>query len=375
MLLTGVKVVDFTPLLPGPYASLRLADLGAEVVKVEPPGGDLARHMGLHSGGAGVVFLANNRNKTSVVLDLKTASGQSEAMALVETADVVLEGFRPGVADRLGIGYEAVHRVNPRIVYCSLTGYGQTSPLADMAGHDLNYMATSGMLAQFRDADGQPVVPKVQLADLLGGVVASEAILAALLHRERTGEGQHLDVAMTDALMGLLTMHALVDAVNGYPWGVQDLGGGLVCYNLYRTLDGRMVSLGALEPKFWQAFCAGVERPDWVQAQFTPASLENPVFREVTDLFAQRSLAEWTQFGQHVDCCLQPVLEVNEAFASEYAKSRGMVWDAETPTWGTLRQVYTHAGGSREPEQRPRWSEPPRLDSHREMTKTDVRQT
>jgi alpha-methylacyl-CoA racemase len=375
VLLTGVKVVDFTPLLPGPYASLRLADLGAEVVKVEPPGGDPARYIGLNSAGAGVVFLANNRNKTSVVLDLKAASGQSEAMALVESADVVLEGFRPGVADRLGIGYEAVRRVNPRIVYCSLTGYGQTSPLADMAGHDLNYMATSGMLAQFRDAEGRPVVPKVQLADLLGGVVASEAILAALLHRERTGEGRYLDVAMTDALMGLLTMHALIDAVNGYPWGVQELGGGLICYNLYRTRDGRMVSLGALEPKFWEAFCAGVKRPDWVQAQFTPATLENPVFREVTDLFAQRSLAEWTQFGQQVDCCLQPVLEVNEAFASDYAKARGMVWDAETPTWGTLRQVHTHAGGSREPGQRPRCSEPPRLDSHREVTKLDVTQS
>lgn len=344
-LLQGIRVVDFTSLLPGPYATLRLADLGAEVIKVEPPGGDPARHMGDVLAGGGVVFLANNRNKGSVVLDMKAPTGREQALTLTRHADVVLEGFRPGVADRLGIGYETVQQDNPGVIYCSLTGYGQTGPLAVMAGHDLNYMAISGMLSQFTDGCGRPVMPKVQLADLLGGVVASEAILAALVRRQRTGEGCKLDVAMTDALMGLLNSHALIHTATGVRRGVEELSGQLVCYHLYETKDGRTVSLAALEAKFWQAFCDGVGHPEWIPAQLTRADGDNPVFYQVRDVLAGKTLAEWADFGQQVDCCLQPVWEIDEALASQHAQDRGVAWDMNSSSWGVLRQVWTHAGG------------------------------
>ncbi|RIV16573.1 CoA transferase [Alicyclobacillaceae bacterium I2511] len=284
-LLQGIRVLDFTSLLPGPYAGLRLSDLGAQVVKVEPPGGDPARYMGDALAGGGVVFLANNRNKGSVVLDMKTPTGREQALALARDADVVLEGFRPQVADRLGIGYVDIKKVNPGVIYCSLTGYGQTGPMSALAGHDLNYMAISGMLSQFTDDRGEPVMPKLQLADLLGGVVASEAILAALVNRQRTGKGCRLDVAMTDALMGLLNTHTLIHAATGYRWGVEELNGHLICYHLYETRDGRTVSLGALETKFWQTFCNEVGHPDWVSAQFTEAVADNPVFQAIKEPF------------------------------------------------------------------------------------------
>lgn len=348
LFLNSVRVVDFTMLLPGPYASLRLADLGAEVVKVEPPGGDPARHTKQAVSGQGVVFVANNRNKRSVEIDLKSREGQAEALQLVRTADVVLEGFRPGVAARLGIGYEAVRQVNPRVIYCSLTGYGQDGPYANLAGHDLNYLAASGMLSLFPDGSGHPVVPRVQLADLIGGVMAAEAVVAALFKRDRTGQGERLDVSMTESVMGLLNTHAVIEKETGYTQGIAELGGSLVCYNLYQTQDGRTVSLGALEPKFWRNFCEAVSRPEWMAFQMASASMDNPVYREMTALFAEHDFRWWAEFAGRVDCCLQPVLSVGEAMNSEYARARGVVADAASVVAAVgIRQVHTHAGGHR----------------------------
>ncbi len=346
MLLEGIRVVDLTRLLPGPYATLRLADMGATVIKIEAAdGGDPARYMSQQLGGTGVVFLANNRSKQSVALDLKTEAGKAAALELMTQADVVIEGFRPRVAERLGIGYEAVKAVNPGVVYCSLTGFGQSGPLVEFGGHDINYMALSGMLDQVRDPSGRPVLPSMQFADLIGGIAASEAILAALVQRSQTGRGAYLDVAMTDALVGMLTNHALMQRAFGDEHGPVDLTGTRVCYNLYETSDGRMVSLGALEPKFWKNFCDALDRPDWLAHQYTPASADNPVYRQVEELFAQRSLDEWSEFASKADCCLQPVLRVSEAMASRYVGEKRLAAQVNT-RYGDLLEVFTHAGGA-----------------------------
>lgn len=345
MWLSAIKVIDFTTLLPGPYATLRLADLGAEIVKIEPPLGDTARHSGLKVAGTGVVFLANNRNKQSTVIDLKTEDGRAKALSLTDGADVVIEGFRPGVMQKLGLDYDTVRRRNPGIVYCSLTGYGQTGPLAKFAGHDLNYAALGGLISQLCDESGFPIQPTIQLADMLGGTVASEAILAALVKREQTGKGSYLDVAITDAVTGLLTHHALIQQAFGMEHGLEELSGKLVCYHLYKTGDGQTVSLAALEPKFWRNFCHAIGRPEWIDLQFSKATEGNPVFDQLTALFLSQTLAEWTKLGMEVDCCLQPVWNVSQVLAGHQVKARGTLMQVDSPTDGTLIQLDTHAGG------------------------------
>jgi len=359
--LDGVRVIDFSTLLPGPYCTLRLADLGAEVIKVEPPEGDPARSRSCAIHGTGVVFLANNRNKQSVCIDLKSASGQRQAHELLRTADVVVEGFRPGVTERLGIDYEVAKTLNSAVVYCSLTGYGQSGPLAEFAGHDLNYMARSGMLSQLRDAAGRSIVPTIQWADLLGGTVAAEEILAALVRRQRTGEGAYLDVAMTDALMGMQHIQALAAEEFGVETGVKELTGSLVCYSLYETRDDRLVSLAALEEKFWRIFCESVAKPGWISYQFTLTTENNPVYGEMKKLFKAHDLAFWTRFGERTDCCLQPVLHTSEAMQGEHARVRGIAFDLETALWGNLRQVATHSTGTPGVDKREAMKAPPQL--------------
>lgn len=339
-------MIDFTSLLPGPYATLRLADLGAEIMKIEPPnGGDPARRANPKIAGTGAVFLANNRNKQSIVLDLKTEDGRAAALSLIERADVLIEGFRPGVMRKLGLDYDAVQSRNPTIVYCSITGYGQTGPLAHVAGHDLNYVAVSGLLTQLQDHSGRPIMPSVQFGDMIGGIVASEAILAALVQRSRTGQGMYLDVAMTDALAGILTNHALVQQATGFQHGIKELNGKLVCYHLYDTEDGRTVSLAALEPKFWRNFCESVGKFEWIEYQFSEATDGEPVYEGVKELFKSRSLVDWTKFGRQVDCCLQPVLDVAEFLAGDHAKARQITMQLDSLAGGKLLQIDTHAGG------------------------------
>lgn len=325
MLLDGIRVVDFTRLLPGPYATLRLADLGAEVIQVESaPEGDPARSMGEQVDGIGAVFQANHRAKQSVFLNLKLASDRQQAVDLALSADLVLEGFRPGVAERLGIGYQDLCKHKPDLVYCSLTGYGQTGPYQDHAGHDLNFLAQSGVLSLFRDNAGRPIQPLIQLADLVGGMVASETLLAALIRRGMTGEGAYLDVSITDALLGLLPTHAFYQQALQMETGPEQLSGALICYHLYPTADGRTVTLAALEEKFWENFCEGVGRPEWRSAQYSAATDANPVYVQMKALFATRTMQEWDHFACAVDCCMRPVLRVSEAVSSDYAQARGV---------------------------------------------------
>ena len=276
--LAGLRVLDLSRLLPGGFCSLLLADFGADVIKVEDTGmGDYVRwappfYEGADRTAASALFLSLNRNKRSIRVDLKSEQGREVLLRLARDADVLLESFRPGVMDRLGVGYETLREANPGLVYCAITGYGQDGPLRDRAGHDMNYLGRIGLLGLSGDADGPPVQAAGQIADLGGGaLMAAFGILAALRERDRTGEGQFVDSSMADGALSWLAMVAARYFAEGRTprRGELELAGSLVCYRPYRCSDG-WVTLGALEPKFWQACCRGVGREDLIERQFEP---------------------------------------------------------------------------------------------------------
>jgi alpha-methylacyl-CoA racemase len=341
--LDGVRVLDLSRLLPGGFCSLLLADFGADVLKVEDTGlGDYIRwatpyYEGAEDSAKSALFLALNRGKRSMRLNLKSAEGREVLLRAVGEADVVLESFRPGVLDRLGVGYEAMREVNPAIVYCAITGYGQDGPNRDRSGHDMNYLGLVGLLGLTGDADGPPVQAAGQIADLGGGaLMAAFGILAALRERDRSGEGQLVDVSMADGALSWLGMVAArYLAENVVPRrGDLELAGSLACYRPYACADG-WVTLGALEPKFWQAWCRGVGREDLVEQQF--ARPGSDAHREVEAIFGARTREEWRAFASEHDCCLEPVLELDEALDSELVRAREMVVELDQP--GAQRPV------------------------------------
>jgi alpha-methylacyl-CoA racemase len=341
--LEGVRVLDLSRLLPGGFCSLLLADFGADVLKVEDTGmGDYVRwatpyYEGAEDSAKSALFLALNRGKRSMRLNLKTDEGREVLLRAVRESDVVLESFRPGVLDRLGVGYEAMREVNPAIVYCAITGYGQDGPNRDRSGHDMNYLGLVGLLGLTGDAGGPPVQAAGQIADLGGGaLMAAFGILAALRERDRSGEGQLVDVSMADGALSWLGMVAaryLAEDVVPRRGDVE-LAGSLVCYRPYACADG-WVTLGALEPKFWQAWCRGVGREDLVEQQFARPGSET--HREVADLFLGRTREEWRAFASEHDCCLEPVLDLDEALDSELVRAREMVVELDQP--GARRPV------------------------------------
>lgn len=335
--LDGVRVLDLTRLLPGGFCTVLLADLGADVLKVEDTGmGDYVRwappfHEGVEDSAKSALFLALNRGKRSIRIDLKQDAGREVLLRLVEEHDVVIEGFRPGVMDRLGVGYETMRERNPRIVYCAITGYGQTGPYTARSGHDLNYLGLIGMLDMSGQAGGPPVQAASQIADIGGGgLMAAYAILAALREAERSGEGQLVDVSMADGALAWLSMAAASYLADGrVPGrGAESLTGGFVCYRPYACADGH-VTIGALEPKFWAAFCGGIGREDLLDKAFEPPGSE--AHREVEAVFAQRTRAEWKAFADDHDCCLEPVLDLGEALDSELVREREMVTELDQP--------------------------------------------
>lgn len=341
--LTGVRVLDLSRLLPGGFCSLLLADHGAAVLKVEDTGaGDYIRWAppmidGAVASAASALFLALNRNKRSIRIDLKSRAGREVLLALVREHDVVLESYRPGVLDRLGIGYEVLRAANQRIVLCSITGYGQAGPLCDRAGHDLNYVGLAGLLGLTGAADGPPVQSAGQIADLGGGaLLAAFAILAALRERDRSGEGQHIDVAMADGALSWLTLVAAGRLAGApvTPRGGDALAGGVVCYRPYRCADG-WVTLAALEARYWEAWCRGVGREDLVGEQL--AAPGGAAHAAVEEVFATRTRAQWERFAGEVECCLEPVLELDEVLASEHVAARGMLVAIDQP--GAARPV------------------------------------
>ena len=326
--LEGIRVLDLSRMLPGPYCSMMLADLGAEVIKIEEPKiGDPTRRSPPIIDGQSAPFAQVNRNKKSIAIDLKHAEGRRIFLKLASTADCVLEQFRPGVVDRLGINYAAVAEVNPRIVYCSLTGFGQDGPHRERSGHDLNYLALSGVLGLTTDERGKPVIPGVQVADLAGGMIAGFAILAALLARERTGRGQYVDVAMFDVMLSMLPIPAAhhFAGTTIAVGGKYVLSGAYPFYNVYETSDGKFMTLGALEPKFWANFCRKVEREDLVARQFDSAERRDNMFEAVREIFKSRTQAEWIELMVDADCCCEPVLSMSEAFEHAQTREREMV--------------------------------------------------
>lgn len=322
-MLDGIKIIDFTNYIPGPFATLRLAELGAEVIKIEAPEGDPARNTG-----NGYVFNAHNRGKKSIVINLKQSEGKMLALDLLGRADVVVESFRPGVMEKLGLGYDAAKKVNPGIVYCSVTGYGIDGEMSQLGSHDLNYMSLSGALAQMKDERGRPVHPTHTFSDYIGGMAASERILAALVARGNTGEGSYHCISIADSMASLMANHVLIEKETGYPKGVSVLNGTVIGYGLYETKDARYVSLAALEPKFWNNFCRAVGREDWLPEHNSPPKNTNPVFIELVNLFKSKSLSEWADFGMKVDCCLTPVLEAGELAQYPYWTEKKFVMPA-----------------------------------------------
>jgi len=321
--LAGLRVLDLSRLLPGGFCSLLLADFGADVVKVEDMG------MGDYVRAGPPQFHALNRGKRSIRVDLKSEAGREAFLRLARTADVVLESFRPGVMDRLGVGYERLREVNPGLVYCAITGYGQDGPFAARAGHDMNYLARTGLLGLTGEPDGPPIQAAGQIADLGGGaLMAAFGILAALRERDRSGEGQLVDVSMTDGALSWLAMVAARFLADGEVprRGGTELAGGLICYQPYRCADG-WVTLGALEPKFWQAWCAGVGRSDLADRQFD--AVGSATHRAVEAVFAERTRAEWEAFNDEHDCCVEPVLALDEALGSALVRAREMVVEVD----------------------------------------------
>lgn len=331
MNLDSVTVLDLTQLLPGPYATQLLADMGADVVKVEPLGGDPARHLELTGDRPGGLFDAVNRGKRSIALDLKADGGRECFLQLAADTDVVIEQFRPDVVSRLGIDYDAVQARNPGVVYCSLSGYGQTGPRSGRVGHDLNYVATAGLLDLNRDEPGdEPVIPGVPIADMAGGMTAAMCILGALLSRELgDGTGEYLDVSMTDVVVSLSQLVA-ANALGGErvePGGTA-LAGALPCYGVYETADGRYVTLAALEPRFWEEFCRVVDREDLVEYHWSSdEAIREELRTELAAIFRERTAEEWEDELGDADVMFAGVNTLNEALESELVAARGMVLD------------------------------------------------
>ncbi|HSE96012.1 MAG TPA: CaiB/BaiF CoA-transferase family protein [Methylomirabilota bacterium] len=341
----GVRILDLSRLLPGAYCSLLFADLGAEVIKVEEPGrGDYARSSRPHWGdsGIGAYFLLLNRNKKSLSLDLKAEAGKAVFRRLVETADVLLESFRPGVMDRLGLGWTTLTAINPRLVYCAISGYGQDGPYRDLVGHDVNYLGYAGALAVTGPRDGAPLVPGVQVADLGGGALpAAFAIAAALYHRRESGRGQFLDVSMTDGVVSWMAAYL-------GPWfgsghrparGEERVNGGWPCYGVYEAADGRYLTLGALEPKFWANLCRVIGREDLVPLQHAQGVERDRVEAVLRAVFRTRARDEWLGLLQATDVCAGPVLELDEVTRDRHLRARGVFAEVTHPTIGPMPQV------------------------------------
>ncbi|MDO9435251.1 CaiB/BaiF CoA-transferase family protein [Hydrogenophaga sp.] len=341
--LQGIKVLDLTRLLPGATCTLLMADLGADVLKIEQPGiGDYNRAFEPIARKESGSFLLLNRNKRSMTLNLKSAAGREVFLRLASEADVVVEGFRPGVMDRLGLGYDVLREANPRLLVCAISGFGQTGPLREASGHDINYMALAGALQLFGTPETGPIVPGLSIADVGGGsLMAVYGILAALLARERTGEGQYIDVSMFDGLVTWLAYHGADTLFAGIEprGGERPFIGSAPCYNVYRCGDGRHLSLGIIEAHFWERLCDLVERPAWKPDQWPQGQAAAQQFRDLSALFASQPLAHWVQQLAAADIPAAPVNGIAEAFEHPQARARELLYHCEHPVEGNIPQL------------------------------------
>jgi alpha-methylacyl-CoA racemase len=328
--LSGLRVLDLTRLVPGAFATLMLAELGAEVIKVEDPrGGDPTRQLPPFVDGRSIYDLLLNRGKRSIALDLREADARATLDRLIAHSDIVVESFRPGAARRLGVSGEQIRAKHPRVVHCSITGYGQSGPYAELPGHDLNYVAVSGLLAA--DRSDPTELPHMFIADIGGGAMTSViGILAALVGRARTGEGQSIDISMHEAALYWLMLPAARDLVDGGERAADALPtfGDHASYNVYRTKDDRLIALGALELKFWQAFCERVGRPELTPRHRSTPADQARLVDEVRAIFRTRARDEWLAFFRGHDVCLTPVNQPTDALVDPHIVARGKVRSA-----------------------------------------------
>jgi crotonobetainyl-CoA:carnitine CoA-transferase CaiB-like acyl-CoA transferase len=343
--LHAIRILDLSRLLPGPYATLILAELGAEVLKIEePPQGDPLRYRPIAGPSTHhTLFDLLNRGKKSITLNLKTEEGRAILLALTQRADVLLEGYRPGVMQRLGLAYATLTEVNPGLIYASLSGYGQTGPYRTRAGHDLNYIALGGLLGITGAPDDGPAIPGVPVADLTAALWAALGIMAALCERQRTGHGQYLDISMLDSVTSLLAvpLAAWLGTGRAPQRGQLPLSGQWACYNVYRTADNGYMTLAALEPHFWRAFCLAVGREDWLPRQNDAD--QAGLSAEIAALFRTQPRAYWEKLFAAHDCACEPVLALDEVFAHPQAQARGLLADGALPLPIGRRALHAHA--------------------------------
>ncbi len=343
--LEGIRILDFSRYLPGPFCTMILADLGAEVIMVEEVGGGLNRRIPPMIGSESSFFLLINRNKKSITLNLRTEEGREVAYKLIERVDVLVEQFRPGVMKRLGLDYETVSKINPRIIYCSITGYGQDGPYVRYPGHDVNYLSIAGILGFTGLRGGPPVIPGVQIGDIGGGALyAVIGILAALAAREKTGRGQYVDISMTDGALSWTVYPASIYLGTGKPpeRGATLLTGGLPYYNVYETKDGKYISLGLIgEPHFWRNLCKLLGREEW--GELDPLGLTPEQVEEITEYFKEafkkRTRDEWFKLLIEADVPAAPVYDLDEVFRDPQVLHRKMVVEIDHPTLGKIKQL------------------------------------
>lgn len=326
--LQSIRVLDLSRLLPGPFCTMLLADFGAEVIKIEAPDlGDYARQYEPKIDENSVMFHSLNRNKKSVTFDLKTDEGKDQFLQMVGKADVVVESFRPGVMKRLGLDFPVLEKINPRLIYCAISGYGQTGPYAEMPGHDINYISFAGLLELMGEKDGKPIVPAVQVADLAGGAYpAVTGILLALLEREKSGKGQFIDISMMDGVISLLQSTLPNYLMKNIPSkrGEQMLSGGLACYEVYQTKDGRWLAVGALEMKFWRVFCQKIGKPEWIALLNEQDEVQYKLKHDIQNVIYTKTLEEWMDIFEDAEACVSPVLNFAELVNHPQVQARKM---------------------------------------------------
>lgn len=341
--LTGIRILDFSRLLPGPLATMMLADMGAEVIKIEHPDfPDYVRNYPPFIQGVSANYLALNRSKRSLLLDYQSEEGKKLFFDLVKTTDLIVEQFRPGVMDEWGIGYNSAKAINPKVSYISLTGYGQTGPFSQKAGHDLNYIAYSGVLSLNKDKHGRPLIPGVQMADIAAGAYMTvSACTTAIISQNKTGEGQHVDVSMLDGLMPLITLPFAQYQATGKAQNNHDLplSGALANYQVYECADGKWIALGALEAKFWVNFCKLIGKFEWAEL-VSPEKISSPTLKKQVEAeFRKKTQKEWLILAEGQDVCLSPVSELDELERNLQLQDRKMIIMEEHPTIGNFKNI------------------------------------
>lgn len=343
-LLKGIRVLDLTRLHPGPYCTMLLADMGADVIKIEEPGrGDYSRWTPPLIKEIGAGFITLNRNKRSICLNLKNEKGRTALLKMVEQADVFIEGFRPGVMERLGLDYENLSKINPRLIYCSLTGYGQDGPYKKLVGHDLNYLALGGIVGLSTEASGSsPALPTINIADLGGGaLMAGMGILAALAKRNLNNEGNYIDISMLDGVVSLLTFNGADFLSTGkQPSADEHMNwGGCPGYDIYATKDGRYISVGALEKVFWENFCSALGHPELIEKQWVKGSELKRVREIIASTFKTKTREEWLSIFQDLDVCVSPVNNLEEVMNDPQVRHRNMIVEVDQPQAGPVQII------------------------------------